>query len=148
METVLLSSHIWQTVYQEAPETAPLQLHGQPGCCLWDAPWQPPVPFSFHWSNQASEPDLPHASWEAPWTQALPLLIFCRNYTLQPHFPHPFLPALLLPCSVQGPVKQLRDQQDKPGWVLPYREAQGRSSRLGVGLYVNWVKPSVHQLYC
>lgn len=133
----------------KAPERELLQLHIQPGCCLWDTPWQPPSPFNSHWSDQAPEPDLPLASRQVSWTQASPSINSPQKWYPTTPFPSS-LPFSAAPAhSLLKSNKQLRrDQQDKPGWVLPYWEAQVMSTCSGVELYINSVKPSVHQLYC
>lgn len=150
METVLLSSCTWQTVYQEAQRTwnstAPAVYSARLlslGCTL-AAPCA--LQLWLVWSGLRA------------WPTTCLLVGFLDTSppscnSLQKWYPTVLFPSSLPSstapdCSEQKSVKQLRDQEDKAGWVLPYQEAQVRSACSEVGLYVNCIKPSVHQLYC
>lgn len=98
MKTILLSSGIWQTVYQKAQHT---WNSTAPGCCVWDAPQQPPVLFNFHWSDQVSELNLSHASLADLLDTNPPSINYlqkwCPTTLFPPSFPSSSTPA----CSGQ-----------------------------------------------
>lgn len=132
METVLLSSHIWHTVYQEAqctwnsaaPAASSARLLAS-GCPL-AAPCALQLPLA--WSGFRAWPD----------THLLAGFLYTTSCSI--NFLQKWYPTTLCPSPstapahlVQKSVKHLRDQQDKAGRALPYREVQVRSARSGVG---------------
>lgn len=114
---MLLSSHIWHFISRHnTTETAERQLCIQPGCCLWDAPWQLHVPFNFHWSDQALEPDLPTTSLLAGFLDTNSPSI----NSLQKRYPTTLLPSSLpAPSwSVRKSIKQLT-RLARQAWLKP-----------------------------